>query len=346
MERICKNIMEINQKNKLIRVAAIFFSLVLFQVGSNANGQQIMSENENRVIDYQRIHLNVSNLDESISAYRDVMGMELFRTRPSMNGEFLGTDPGSRLRTASLRAQGTNIEIELIEWTGSNHVSEIREIHDPGAIMFSFVVNDFAEKVEGLKRLDWQVISLNGEHVEDEGRISILLKDKNSFYIQLINNIDIPVDDVSIGNARLWVTVNDLSETAAFYNRVFGFRLLSDVEYEEFLEGQIQFFNSPETIQYRMAIGRFPGIDFPEIWFQEFGGVNKRAALRHRVQDYGGPTIPIVVKETDLHQFLVDFYENGGIIGQGDTSTIIPEQVEGTWWVRDPNGILYQVEAP
>lgn len=329
-------------KIKLLSYLVLFGLILQF----NPIAQAQSSITAQRVIDYQRIHLNVKNLDSSISAYQNVLGMELFRYRPSMNGEFLGTDPGSRLRTASLRVPTGDFEIELIEWTGSNHRSEFRDYADPGMVMFSFTVNDLETKVDGLRRLGWTVVTAGGEPVYDEGRTSIVLRDQNAFFLELLADPGGSPSIVSIRDAKLWMTVNDLSETANFYNRVFGFNLPLNSSLQLLSETQKRLFNTPDDVQYRLSTGAFAGIDFPEIRFQEFRGVDKRGPLRHRVQDYGGPTIPIVVNANDLRQTLIDIKDNGGIIGQEDISVTVPEVVEGTWWARDPNGILYQVEAP
>lgn len=249
-------------------LSKLIFTVIVLMLGFNANAQSQMNGSDYRVIDYQRIHLNVENLDASISAYQNVLGMELFRYRPLMNGEFLGTDPGSKLRTASLRVPGGDFEIELIEWTGSNHLTEMRDFNDPGMIMFSFQVNDFDAKMQGLDRLGWTVISADGLPVVDEDRRSIILKDANSFFIELIESANSPQANRPITDVKLWMTVNDLSETAHFYNDLFGFSLPLNAEYERLSSRQVDIFNTPEGIQYRMAIGEFPGLDFPEIWFQ------------------------------------------------------------------------------
>lgn len=320
---------------------------ICLTISMAANAQQSMTVGEQRVIDYQRIHLNVENLDASISAFQDVLGMELLRYRPLMNGEFLGTDPGSMLRTAGLRVTGSDFEIELIEWTGSTHNKEFRDFQDPGMLLFAFEVNDFDARFDGLRNLGWEVISAEGRAYRNEGQRSVVLRDSNSFFVELTesDNAD-SSQGRSITQASFWMTVEDLRETANFYSRVFNFELPLDVAYRPLSEKQRNLFDASETVQYRSARGVFPGLGFPAINFQEFQGPEKRAPLRHRVQDYGGPTIPIVVRENDLQQILEDMRDNGAIIGQEQRPAVLPEEVDGTWWVRDPNGILYQVEAP
>lgn len=341
-----KNTKSIQKLVKLLLVGTIYLisSIVV-------NAQSLTTIAEQRVIDYQRIHLNVENLDASISAFQNVLGMELLRYRPLMNGEFLGTDPGSMLRTAGLRVPEGDFEIELIEWTGSTHVSEYRDFQDPGMLLFAFEVNNFDAKFDGLRRLGWEVISRGEQPYLDENQRSVILRDSNSFFVELIENVsNASVSDNqsmrSIMQVTFWMTVDDLSETANFYSNVFNFELPLEVAYQPLDEKKRHLFATSEATQYRTTRGLFPGLEFPAINFQEFKGPGKRAPLRHRVQDYGGPTIPIVVRENDLQQILVDMQDNGAIIGQEQSSAMLPQVVDGTWWIRDPNGILYQVEAP
>src|ERR1700729_941510 len=72
-----------------------------------------------RVTGKPMLHLNTTNLDQSLAFYRDILGMEMFHSTPLNDGKNLSGVPGSKLRTAQLRVPGGDFQMELVEWTGA-----------------------------------------------------------------------------------------------------------------------------------------------------------------------------------------------------------------------------------
>ena len=78
-----------------------------------------------------------------------------------------------------------------------------------------------------------------------------------------------------------------------------------------------QLFDNRSLKTMRTARGTFPGSSFV-INFQEFGGLDRRSPLRHRVQDPGGPILTMTVNE--FATVMAAVKANGGIVGLGDSS--------------------------
>jgi catechol 2,3-dioxygenase-like lactoylglutathione lyase family enzyme len=302
-----------------------------------------------RVIDATVLHVNVANLDDSLGFYRDVLGMEKYEDGALRAGEFLGGEPGGKLRSARVRVPGGLFSMEIVEWSGVPLRPEHRNFNDPGAIMLAFDVRDYDTKLAGAKKLGWTVITRNGVPEVSNGRRSIMLHDPNGYIVELTDvaaNSGLAADALpgAITRAVLWITVRDLDETVKFYKETFGLDFPNPPAGPP-LDRVKALYNAPTLTKMRTARGSFPGIDFPSIGFQEFTGPERQRPLRHRVMDPGGPTIPVTVKAEDFGAVMAAVRSNGGLIGQGEASEALPANARATW-IRDPNGLLFRVGTP
>jgi len=303
-----------------------------------------------RVIAATVLHLNVANLDESLAFYRDVLGMEKYEEGATRAGEFLGGEPGGKLRSARVRVPGSTFGMELVEWSGVPLRPEHRNFNDPGAIMLALDVRDFDPKLAGAKKLGFKVITKNGEAEVSNGRRSIMLHDPNGYIVELTDvgaNPQLGVNALPgpIARAVLWVTVRDIDETVKFYKEALGVDFPNGPAAGPPLERVKALYDAPTLTKMRTARGSFPGIEFPSIGFQEFTGPERQRPLRHRVMDPGGPTIPVTVKAEDFAAIIAAVRNDGGLIGQGATSETLPADARASW-IRDPNGLLFRVGTP
>jgi predicted enzyme related to lactoylglutathione lyase len=300
-----------------------------------------------RVTGKSMLHLNTANLDRSLEFYRDILGMEMFHSTPGADGKNLSGVAGSKLRTAQLRVPGGDFQMELVEWSGATLHPQHLRIQDPGQVMLAFGVRDMKTKLEAAKKLGLKVISKNGE-VETTGNTpAIMVADPTGFIVEL-NDVDHAKNPPanappgSITNVAIYITVEDLAQTVNFYNKVFGFNMKEPAAANPAPARVKQLFDQPAFTTFRTARGTFPGIQFPTINFQEFGGVDRKA-VRHGVMDPGGPILPLTV--TDFQAAIADVKATGGIIGQGTTSDTLVADARASW-IRDPNGVLLRLGMP
>jgi catechol 2,3-dioxygenase-like lactoylglutathione lyase family enzyme len=299
------------------------------------------------VINQPMLHLNTTDLDASLAFYRDVIGMEEFNHSDFRDGANLGGAPGAKLRTAQLRVPEGHFQLELIEWTGADLHPQHLHIQDPGQIMLSIDVKDFAAKVAGVKKLGIKISSKGGETEMDGNEPQLMVYDPTGFLVE-INDAEHQKKPMAnpwpgaITGVRFYITVADLAQTAAFYKNVFGFEM-PPVPPQGAAPYHFKYqFDEPAFTTARLIRNvTFPGQNFP-ITFQEFGGV-ARHAVHHGVMDPGGPIIPLTV--TDFGAAIAAAKANGGIIGIGATSETLPPDARSSW-VRDPNGVLLRLSAP
>jgi catechol 2,3-dioxygenase-like lactoylglutathione lyase family enzyme len=307
--------------------------------GSDPQGS-VFVQTDPIITNVSLLHMNVADMDRSLAWYQDVLGME----NVGGNGGPLATptvpEPGALMRTEVLSPPGSELEIELVEVSGIELRPQQPNIQDPGAIMLAVVVNDLDLALAGARRLGLEVLSERGEAVftEERGR-QVMVRDADGFVTYITQSTEPSAATISI--AFIFMSVADLNETIAFYNGVFGMNLEPPNNLGPIPARIAALIDNAELVEFRLGEDYiFPGAAGAML-LQEFRG-GEREAVRHRVQDPGGPII--TMNSYDLHGLLERVEGFGGTIGMEETSS--PVSPDATFaWFRDPNGLLMRVTA-
>ncbi|MGB7220791.1 MAG: VOC family protein [Vicinamibacterales bacterium] len=333
------------------RNGIVLATLAIISAAPQSRAQAPPPAAASRAVGVSMLHLNVTNLDRSLTLYKDVLGMELIEpVAPPRAGGGLVSEPGAMLQTAQLRVPGGAFEMELVEWSGIPLRAVEPRIQDPGEVMLAFGVRNLDARLAGAKRLGLSIITKNGEPYLSDGRggpnRAVMLRDPSGFIVELTDVTPNPATAASalpgpITSVSVSITVQDLAQTVNFYNQAFGFDMAAPALASPANDRIKALFNDPSIATTRATRGTFPGSDFT-INFQEFSGPARKPA-RHRVQDPGGPILLVQVQ--NFRAAIDAIKANGGIIGQGQTSVALPLGVTGAW-TRDPNGMLLLVSGP
>lgn len=300
-----------------------------------------------RAVGVSILHLNISNLDQSLALYRDVLGMQLKSPlNPARAAPNLLSEPGAMLRTAILNVPGGTFEFELVEWSGIPVKPQQARIQDPGAVMLAMTVRDIDPLLAGIQKLGLKVLTTGGKPVvgERDGKPTrtVIIRDRDGFVVELVENgKDAANPTGQISNVAVYLSVQDLAQTVAFYNKAFGFNMSAPGKAGPTPERIQTLLGDKSLATMRMTKGTFPGSEFT-INFQEFPGSDHKP-VQHRVQDPGGPLLIVFVQEFPLVMNLIR--ENGGIIGSGASSEALKADAK-SGWARDPNGLLMMVTPP
>lgn len=296
------------------------------------------------------LHLNVSNLDQSLSFYRDLLGMEVTTapTAPRANAGLV-SEPGAMMRTVVLKQPGGSFSMELVEWSGTALRPVQPRIQDAGEVMLAMNVRDLDAKLAGAKKLGLKVLTKDGVPFVNEGRDgaknrAVMIRDFDGFVVEFTDSSAPNPNAVAgpIGNVTVFLTVRDLAKTVDFYNKVFGFTMAAPAPANPANERMKALFVETGVTAQRAARGTFPGSEF-QVSFQEFTGPTDRKTAAHRVQDPGGPILLVTVQ--GFPEVMSALKANGGIIGVGATSDTLAADARSTW-ARDPNGVLLRVSLP
>jgi catechol 2,3-dioxygenase-like lactoylglutathione lyase family enzyme len=297
------------------------------------------------------LHLNVANLDQSLAFYRDVLGFEV-TTAPAAPRPNPGlvSEPGALIRTTVIKQPGGPFSMELVEWTGTALKPQQPRIYDGGGVMLAMGVRDMEAKIAGAKRLGLKILSKDEAPFVNEGRNgarnrAIMVRDPDGFVVEFTDS-SVPNPNAlpgPIASVAVWISVTDLAKTVDFYNKVFGFTMMTPNPAAPANERmKALFFNQAAIASQRAARGTFPGSEFT-INFQEFSGPADRKTAMHRVQDPGGPILLVTVQ--GFPEVINALKANGGIVGVGNTSEALAADARSTW-ARDPNGVLLRVSLP
>jgi catechol 2,3-dioxygenase-like lactoylglutathione lyase family enzyme len=295
------------------------------------------------------LHLNVGSVEQSLAFYRDVLGLEMRNppTAPRAAGALV-SEPGALLKTVVLRVPEGAFQLELVEWTGTPLRPQQMRVQDAGAVMLAMDVGNLDAKLSGAKKLGLRVLTDGGQPVAFDGprgkTRTVMIRDQDGFVVELVES-QAPASAApapgEIHEVSIYLTVADLTKTVAFYTKVFGFDMGAAPEARP-MSARMQVFLGDRTLAtMRTARGTFPGSDIT-LNFQEFGAPGRKA-VRHRVQDPGGPIFPVTVN--DLPAVVEQIKANGGTIGVDETTPPLTAEARSTW-IRDPNGVLIQISVP
>ncbi len=294
------------------------------------------------------LHVNIGDLDRSLTLYRDVLGMEVVSNSGAPRAfPQLVTEPGALMRNAVVGVPGGTFRMELVEWSGTEMHPAQPRIQDPGALMLAMGVKDVDALLAGVKKLGLKVLSTDGKPVAADGpngrTRSVMVRDADGLVVEFVEGGSPPATPTTgpINNVSIYISVNDLAQTVTFYNKVFGFTMAAPAEARPTTERVVALFDNKKLATMRTARGTFPGSELT-LNFQEFRG-EEQSPLKYRVQDAGGPVLLVQVQEFPA---VVDLVRaNGGIVGVGPQSETLAPDARSTS-ARDPNGVLLQLSVP
>jgi len=141
--------------------------------------------------------------------------------------------------------------------------------------MLAFRVRDIDATLAAARKLGLRVLTSGGVPVagEDSGgpRKTVMIRDWDGFVVEFVQG-GAPVSGVT-----MYVSVQDLAQTVAFYNRVFGFGMPMPGEARPTPDRIHAYFGDKSLATMRSARGTFPGSEIT-LNFQEFGAPDRKPA--------------------------------------------------------------------
>ena len=130
----------------------------------------------------------VSDLDQTLHLYRDVLG---FKTQPptAWDGTKLMMDtagtPGAQFRRSSALIPGTSVMMAFMQFKDINRKPLHTRVQDPGTAILQVGVKDIDATVAALKAAGVTVISKDGEPVMNGTAKFCIVRDPNNLFLEL-----------------------------------------------------------------------------------------------------------------------------------------------------------------
>lgn len=243
----------------------------------------------------------VADLERSAAFYGDALGLERnlapteFTDNPAIMR--LGDTLGARSRIATFSIPGSELGVELIEYTDIGRRPQQIRFQDPGAGVLQLRVRELDAVLDRVRASAGRVWTPSGEPVRlGETTRIIFVQDPDGFFVELIENTAPGPDAPASGNvlgASFELIVADTLDNAAFYRE--GFRVAPQVA-ESFDDTKLL----NDTVATSGAAFRRTSLTIPgtsvSMAFLEFRGI-ARKRLDTRVQDPGTSILQLYVDD-------------------------------------------------
>jgi predicted enzyme related to lactoylglutathione lyase len=277
----------------------------------------------------------VTNLEKSLEFYRDVIGLEV-TTQPQPFGGNpaimkMGNTPGAQSRIAVLKAPGSALGVELIEYKDRKPANP--RFQDPGAANLQVRLRDVDSVVARVKKSGARILTAGGVPAAITGGTRVMfIQDPDGFIVELIQPNPAP-EAISMA---FEATAEDATRTAAFYKDLLGFPMRDVAAYN----GNKLMTDTAGTpgAQFRQTRASIPGTSVT-MTFIEFKDIDRKP-LRTRVQDPGTAIIQLMVRDLDS---LLKTLKAGGATVVATDGQAVSVGNSRIALVRDPNNLILEL---
>jgi hypothetical protein len=268
------------------------------------------------------IHV-VSNVDNSLAFYHDVIGLDLQRPGgargnaapapppPDAPRPFIATPEilrlygsvGAQYRTGTAMIQESPMRAELVEFKDVERKPVQPRFVDPGASNFILTVKDLSPIMERVKKSGTPVVTRGGEPVNLDGprgkARAVIVKDPDGFFVELIQPETLPENAAQSSNNVIDINFGFTVENTDRMVRVFKDGLGFTPQTEQFSSdtARLNLVAAPAGSQFRRTTALVPGSSL-RVELIEFKGVDGKAV--HSVpHDPGSAVLRLRIKDMD-----------------------------------------------
>jgi lactoylglutathione lyase len=244
----------------------------------------------------------VADMDRALRFYRDVIGLEVGNSAPmGANPAImkLGNTPGAQSAFVALRVPGSDMGVELIQYTSIERRVQAPKFVDPGAANFAFRVRALAPILAKLPGTGAKIITEGGTPTVLGNNQFIFLQDPDGFVVELIAG-PAPADSKVPATSNVYggafeLTVGDIGRSAAFYRELLGIPMGAVGAWND--NQQMASTAGAPGAHFRQTRANVPG-STTAFTLIEFRNV-PRTPLTGRVQDPGTPILQVRVRDVD-----------------------------------------------
>lgn len=349
-------------------VSAVAMCLALFSsiwcpdsmafAGTPQSGAQAASDSPVREL--SEFMLYVSNLDRSITFYRDVIGLELpARSSPppwTADPDVLRIHNtiGGSYRVATLKLPGAPASsgLELVEYRDINRQPVRPRIQDVGTATIILTVRDLDRMFARVKASGAPIVTVAGRPVrldiDGVKTRAVIVKDPDGSLVELREAMA-PGQPATAArevlDTRFGITVADAEKAARFYRDVFGFAIEQTTPFSG--DANLMDLVGTPGAQLRRSLLRVPGSSFI-VEFLQFKGIerkNVRPAEALRAGVYVLPGVgALKLNVRDMSSLVGTLKSDGAtIVSAGGELVEHVHNRDTHVVVRDPNDLFVQL---
>jgi catechol 2,3-dioxygenase-like lactoylglutathione lyase family enzyme len=318
------------------------------QLAGTAGAQAAAAWPQGRMVQPRLIIHVVPDLGKSLAFYTDAVGYEIIAQPAELKASTLvhkamATAPSARARAATLHIPGSNLQLQLVQFSGIDGKPFTQHHYDPGVTRFSVQVRDVYRAFNRVKDRGVTIDTTSAGPVytqrPNNNTQAVMMRDPDGFVLEFVEAGQMPPTDVpeasNVYNARASLAVDRLEAATAFYRDLLGF----EVNPPNKANDAVLALEGTPRASVRLARSTPPGSN--NVWFLwEFSDIEK---VKHSpdVQDPGASAISVQVENLPA---LLKRMQAAGITVEtpGGAPVALGDGKTGAL-VRSPDGLLVEL---
>jgi catechol 2,3-dioxygenase-like lactoylglutathione lyase family enzyme len=294
------------------------------------------------------IHV-VADLEKSIAFYREGLDLKVQAPSAPLVGSTLvhtavATWAGATANAATLTIPGSNLDLQLVQFSGVEGKAFTQRLYDPGVTRFSIQVRDIDVAFDRVKDRGIVVDTTSAGPVFTQrprnNTRAVMMRDPDGFVFEFVQSGTPPQTDVpatsNIYNARSSLALENIERSLTFYRDLLGFAVTGTPN--DINDAVLALEGTPRA-RARTIQSMPPGSN--NMWvLWEFSDVDRTKRVPN-VQDPGASAISVLVENLPA---LLTRMKTAGIVVEtpGGAAVALGDGRRGAL-VRSPDGLLVEL---
>jgi catechol 2,3-dioxygenase-like lactoylglutathione lyase family enzyme len=221
---------------RLARASTIIAAALLSYAAVSA--QAVPGAAQGRMVQPRLIIHVVPDLEKSVAFYTEGVGYDVISPPAELKASTLvhkavSTAATAKAKAATLHIPGSNLQLQLVQFSGIEGKPFTQHHYDPGVTRFSVQVRDVYKAFNRVKDRGVIVDSTSAGPVYTQrpanNTQAVMLRDPDGFVLEFVEAGVMPPTDVpessNVYNARASLALDKLEVSAAFYRDLLGFEI-------------------------------------------------------------------------------------------------------------------------
>ncbi len=182
----------------------------------------------------------VADVNKSVEFYRKGLNLEVVSapaplTSSAIVQKAVSMNPAAKATSATLGIPGSNLQLQLIQFSGIEGKAFTQRLYDPGVTRFSIQVRDIDKAFNQVKDLGIIVDTTSAGPVYTQrprnNTRAVMMRDPDGFVFEFVQGDPLQKSDVpassNIYNARSSLALENMEKSFAFYRDLLGFVVMN-----------------------------------------------------------------------------------------------------------------------